>query len=194
MVSDYSNLIEVDSRATWRAWLAANHDKVPEVWLVYYKEGTGKRGIDYESSLEEALCYGWIDSIIRKLDDTKYARKFTPRKNDSKWSVSNKNRVMKLIDAGMMTEYGLEKVEAAKLSGSWEIPVSKPVFDLTMPPEFEKALRNNPLASKQFEKMPLSHRKEYLLWIVTAKRPETRDRRIAEAIRMLAEGKQLGLR
>ena len=91
--------------------------------------------------MEEALCYGWVDSIIKKLDDTKYARKFTPRKNDSKWSVSNKNRVMKLIDAGMMTEYGLEKVEAAKRSGTWDNPVSKPVFDLTMPPEFEQALQ-----------------------------------------------------
>ncbi len=188
------NLVELESRAEWRKWLAENHATVNEVWLVYSKAGTAGATLSYEASLDEALCYGWIDSIIRKLDDTKYARKFTPRKNDSKWSVSNKNRVMKLIDAGMMTEYGLEKVEAAKHSGSWENPVSKPVFDLTMPPEFEQALRDNPLASKQFEKMPLSHRKEYLLWIVTAKRPETRDRRIAEAIRMLAEGKQLGLR
>ena len=188
------NLVELENRAEWRKWLAENHAKVNEAWLVYSRVETAGESLSYAASVEEALCYGWVDSIIKKLDDTKYARKFTPRKNDSKWSASNKNRALKLMDAGMMTEYGLEKVEAARRSGSWDNPVSKPVFDLTMPPEFEKALQQNPIAMERFEKMPMSHRKEYLLWIVTAKKPETRERRIAEAIRMLAEGKQLGLR
>jgi uncharacterized protein YdeI (YjbR/CyaY-like superfamily) len=188
------NLVEMETRTEWRAWLSANHDKVTEAWLVYFKEGSGKSGVDYESSVEEALCFGWVDSIIKKLDETKYARKFTPRKNDSKWSVSNKERVLKLIDSGLMAESGLEKVEAARRNGSWDNPVSKPVFDLSMPAEFEKALQENLIAKAQFEKMQVSHRKEYLLWIVTAKRPETRERRVTEAIRMLCEGKKLGLR
>lgn len=188
------NLIEVESRTTWREWLSANHDKVTEVWLVYFKEGAGKSGVDYESSVEEALCFGWVDSIIKKLDETRYARKFTPRNNNSKWSVSNKKRVTSLIEAGLMAPSGLEKVDAAKKSGAWDNPVSKPVFDLSMPPEFEKALKENPAAMEQFEKMPSTHRKEYLLWIVTAKRPETRERRIAEAVQMLSDGKKLGLR
>ena len=188
------NLIEVESREAWRAWLSANHDIVTETWLVYYKEESGKRGVDYESSVEEALCFGWVDSLIKKINETSYARKFTPRKDDAKWSVVNKARAEKCIREERMTKWGMAKVESAKKSGAWDNPGNKPVFDLTMPPEFEQALRENPIAKEQYEALPLSHRKEYLLWIVTAKRLETRERRIAESIRMLAGGKQLGLR
>lgn len=188
------NLIEVESREAWRAWLSANHDKVNEAWLVYYKEGSGKRGVGYESSVEEALCFGWVDSLIKKIDETSYARKFTPRKDDAKWSVVNKARAEKCIREERMTKWGMAKVESAKKSGAWDNPVSKPVFDLSMPPEFKKALLENPNAMERFKKLPISHRKEYLLWIVTAKKPETRERRIAESIRMLNEGKLLGLR
>ncbi len=188
------NLVKVESRDEWRVWLANNNEKAKEAWLVYYKQGAGVSGVDYESSVEEALCFGWVDSIIKKIDEVSYARKFTPRKAGSKWSPSNIRRVEKNIREGRMTGRGMEMVESAKSSGAWDNPVSKPVFDLTMPPEFEKALQESPPALEQYEKLPMSHRKEYLLWIVTAKRPETRDRRIAESIRMLAEGKKLGLR
>jgi len=188
------NLVKVESRDEWRAWLANNNEKTKEAWLVYYKQGAGVSGVDYESSVEEALCFGWVDSIIKKIDEASYARKFTPRKTGSKWSPSNIRRVEKNIREGRMTERGMAIVESAKSSGAWDNPVSKLVFDLTMPPEFEKALQANHAAWEQYKKLPMSHRKEYLLWIVTAKRPETRDRRIAESIRMLAEGKKLGLR
>ena len=147
-----------------------------------------------KSSVEEALCFGWVDSIIKKIDEVSYARKFTPRKPQSKWSPTNIARVEKCIREGRMTANGLALVEDAKRTGAWDNPVSKPVFDLTMPPEFEKALQENPAAREQFEKLSVSHRKEYLLWIVTAKRPETRERRIAESIHLLSEGKKLGLR
>jgi uncharacterized protein YdeI (YjbR/CyaY-like superfamily) len=188
------NLVKVDSRDEWRAWLANNNEKTKEAWLVYYKQGAGVSGVDYESSVEEALCFGWVDSIIKKIDGVSYARKFTPRKSQSKWSPTNITRVEKMIKEGRMSAHGLTLVDDAKRTGSWDNPVSKPVFDLTMPPEFEKALQANRAALEQYEKLPMSHRKEYLLWIVTAKRPETRDRRIAESIRLLEEGKQLGLR
>ena len=186
--------VEAKNRAEWRAWLASNHDKEIEVWLVYYKKGTGVASIDYESSVEEALCYGWVDSIIKKLDETKYARKFTPRKDDSKWSPSNKKRLEKLIREGLMTEYGLQKVEAAKQSGRWEAPDQRPKLTFEMSAAFAEALSKNKSARETFENLSPSHQKQYLGWIEVAKRPETREKRIQESIRLLAAGKKLGLK
>ncbi len=186
--------IEAKTRSEWRAWLAAYHNSEPEAWLVYYRAGSGKEGADYESSVEEALCFGWVDSIIRKIDEQSYARKFTPRKPESKWSPTNIARAEKCIREGRMTEYGLTLVESAKHSGAWDNPISKSVFDLTMPSEFEAALAANPTARQNYENLYRSHREQYLLWIVTAKRPETRGKRITESIQMLSEGKKLGLR
>ena len=100
--------VEVKDRAAWRAWLAANHDQEDEVWLVYCKEHTGRKSPEYGATVEEALCYGWIDSIIKKLDDERYVRKFTPRKETSRWSPSNIVRVEKLTKEGLMTEHGLK--------------------------------------------------------------------------------------
>src|SRR5580704_10191223 len=104
----------VTSRAQWRAWLAENHDKEKSgVWLVFFKGPKGKASIEYEESVEEALCFGWIDSLIKRIDDQQYCRKYTPRKNDSLWSDSNRKRVEKIIREGRMTEFGLAKIEAA---------------------------------------------------------------------------------
>jgi len=186
--------VEVKNRAEWRAWLAANHDKEIEIWLVYYKKETGKATIDYEASVEEALCYGWVDSIIKKIDETKYARKFTPRKDDSKWSPSNKKRVEKLIREGVMTEYELQKVETAKQSGKWDAPDQRPKFTFEISAEFAEALSKNEKASETFENLSPSHQKQYLGWIEVAKRPETREKRIQESMRLLAEGRKLGLK
>ena len=186
--------VVVKNRAEWRAWLTANHDKEAEVWLVYYKKKIGKTCVEYGASVEEALCYGWVDSIIKKLDDTKYARKFTPRKESSKWSPSNKKRVEQLIREGLMTEHGLQKVEAAKRTGNWDSPVQKPKLTFEMPAEFAEALRNNKRAQETFRKLAPTYQKQYLGWIEVAKRPETKEKRIKESIRLLAEGKKLGLK
>jgi len=188
------NTVEVKNRAEWRAWLADHHDKEAEIWLVYYKKKTGIKSIDYESSVEEALCFGWVDSLIRKIDERKYARKFTPRKDDSKWSLSNKKRVMKLIDQGLMTEFGLEKVEAAKESGHWEEPGQRPELSYEMHPEFERALEENEQARETFEDLAPTYQKQYLGWIEVAKRPETREKRIKQSIRLLEKGEKLGLK
>jgi uncharacterized protein YdeI (YjbR/CyaY-like superfamily) len=186
--------LELKDRAEWRAWLTDNHDRENEIWLIYTKKATGIPCIEYVESLDEALCFGWVDSLIKKIDEQKYARKFTPRNDDSKWSLVNKTRVEQLIQDGLMTEHGLKKVEAAKRSGSWDSPVQKPKMDFEMPAEFAEALKNNPQAEAVFNNLAPSHQKQYLGWIVTAKRPETRAKRIAESIQMLAEGKKLGLR
>jgi uncharacterized protein YdeI (YjbR/CyaY-like superfamily) len=186
--------IELKNRVEWRDWLAANHDRETEIWLVYYKKATGIPSIQYAESLDEALCYGWIDSLIKKIDEQRYARKFTPRKDESKWSLVNKTRVEQLIQEGRMTEHGLKKVEAAQLSGSWESPLQKPKLDFTMPAEFAEALQDNPKAESAFKDLSASHQKQYLAWIITAKRPETKKKRITESIQLLSEGKKLGLR
>ena len=186
--------VEVKDRAAWRNWLAAHHDTEQEVWLVYYKKASGKPSLDYGETVEEALCYGWVDSIIKKLDEERYVRKFTPRKVDSQWSQSNITRVEKMIKAGRMTEHGMKKVIAAKQGGQWEQPVQKPSLDFDIPQEFAQALDKNPEARRTFDSLAPTYQKQYLGWIITAKRAETREKRIRESIQLLAKGKKLGLR
>ena len=186
--------VDVKDRTEWRSWLATNHDKETEIWLVYYKKVSGKPSIEYEDSVEEALCYGWVDSIIKKLDEERYVRKFTPRKETSKWSPSNIRRVEKMIKAGLMTEHGLNLVQAGKSSGEWDQPTQKPLLKFEMPEEFANALKENPEAKQTFETLAPTYQKQYLGWILTAKRAETRERRIKESIHLLTEGKKLGLK
>lgn len=186
--------IEVKDRAEWRTWLSEHHNKETEIWLVYYKKGTGVASVDYGASVEEALCYGWVDSLIKRIDEKKYARKFTPRKDDSRWSPSNIERVKKLIKEGLMTEVGLQKVEAAKQSGKWDDPVQSSELSFEMQPEFAQALKKNKRAKETFDNLALTYQKQYLGWIEVAKRPETRQKRIEESIRLLEKGKELGLK
>jgi len=186
--------IDITDREQWRDWLKKYFDKETEVWLVYNKKETGLPSIEYGASVEEALCFGWVDSLIKKIDESSYARKFTPRKEVSKWSEHNKKRVGKMIKTGRMTEHGLRLVEAAKKNGCWDRPDTRPTLSFAMHPEFKDALNKNPKAKQVFEKLPASHRKQYLGWIEMAKRPETRQRRIGEALRMLAKGETLGLK
>src|ERR1700752_528723 len=127
--------------ADWRKWLEKNHKREKEVWVVYFKSASGKSNIDYESSVEEALCFGWIDSIIQKLDENKYARKFNPRRMGSRWSETNKRRVVKVIRDGRMTKAGLDKVtfDVEKV----EVHGSKPKrLAMEMPEKVEQALRS----------------------------------------------------
>lgn len=186
--------IYVKNRAEWRKWLSENHNKETEVWLVYYKKGTGKSSIEYGGSVEEALCFGWIDSIIKKLDEKKYVRKFTPRRERSKWSLSNKKRVEKMLKKGLMTMYGMQKVEEAKRNGSWDKPEQTPELKFKMLPEFAEALSKNKKAKETFDNLSATHQKQYIGWIEVAKRSETRKRRITESIRLLDKGKKLGLK
>ena len=177
----------------WRKWLKQNHRQVDEIWLVFYKQGAGEQSLDYDGALDEALCFGWIDSIIKKIDDTKYARKFTPRNQISKWSESNKKRIERLIKNNRMTEAGLAIVKAAKANGCWDKP-DRPPTVTEVPVELLAALRKNKKALAIFNKLSPSHQKQYIMWIAMAKRPETRDKRIKEAIALLEKGEKLGLK
>ncbi|MBN1349813.1 YdeI/OmpD-associated family protein [candidate division KSB1 bacterium] len=177
----------------WRNWLQENHAKENKIWLLFYKKETGKPSIDYESAVEEALCFGWIDSIIKKIDDQKYARKFTPRKDDSNWSELNKKRVKKLIASNRMTEVGLAKINIAKKNGQWDKP-DRPNIPVELPPDFQHALEQNPKANENFQKLALTYQKHYIGWISIAKRQETKEKRIKESIALLERGEKLGLK
>jgi len=146
-----------------------------------------------EESIEEALCFGWIDSIIRKIDEQSHARKFTPRNDDSKWSDVNKKRVEKLTLEKRMTSAGRAKIEIAKQNGQWDKP-DQPRIQFEMPAEFQAALEQHPNAKKFFNTLTKTDRKQYITWITTAKRPETREKRIIESIELLEKGQKLGLR
>jgi uncharacterized protein YdeI (YjbR/CyaY-like superfamily) len=183
----------VIDRREWRSWLEKNHADVEEIWLSYFKKHTGKPGIPYNDAVEEALCFGWIDSIIKKIDEEIYLRKFTPRKANSKWSELNKKRAAKMIEQGRMTEFGLCKIETAKKTGLWDKP-DRPRLSFEMSDEFEQALTNNPKARAFFKQLAPTYKTHFIGWISTAKRQETKNRRVKETITLLEQGKKLGLK
>lgn len=181
--------LDVRSRRQWRDWLARRHDSESEVWLVFHKCYTGKKSISYDDAVEEALCFGWIDSLIRRLDDDRFARKFTPRKPDSKWSTINRQRYEKLQAHGLLAAPGLER---APTNRSGDAP---PRRDWTsLPAYIEEQLKANAPAWGHFEKLTPSCRRAYIGWIGSAKREATKHRRLREAISLLATGQKLGLK
>ncbi len=183
-----------ENGSAWENWLEKNHQTEQELWVVYYKKHTKKPTVSYEDSVRTALCYGWIDSLVKRLDEDRYARKFNPRKKNSLWSESNKKRVSELLKDGKMKTAGIELVEFAKQNGNWDKVVTKPEIDYTMPKEFQNELKRNPQAEDYFNQLNIRHQKEYLVWIIMAKRKETRERRIKESIRLLSNNQKLGLK
>jgi uncharacterized protein YdeI (YjbR/CyaY-like superfamily) len=191
-------LLEVDGPEAWRAWLLANHDQVRAVWLVFWKKHTGKQRLSYEQAVEEALCVGWIDSTIRRLDEERYAQQFTPRTDSTKWSPSNRVRLRRLLAAGRMTPAGLARIDASMLAAVQDpAPVVRPRGPRPpahLPPELEAVLRESPEAWAAFQRLAPSHRRNYVGWITAAKREETRRRRLAEAVDRLSRGEPLGMK
>ena len=160
---------------------------------MFHKKGTGKPSLNYEESVGEALCFGWIDSIIKRIDDEKYCRKFTRRRKGSQWSITNKRRASKVIKERRMTEFGLAQIEKAKKSGNWKKDPTL-VINPDLPREFSVALARNKKAKKFSEKLAPTYRKHFIGWIVTAKRLETRAKRLKESLGLLARGQRLGLK
>ena len=186
-------LLYVINREVWREWLEKNHTTEKEIWLVYYKKHTGKNRIPYDDAVEEALCFGWIDSIVRRLDDEKYAQKFTPRRDHSTWSESNKKRVEKMTAQGKMTEAGLIKIERALETGKWNEIISPP-DPHEIHSGFKIELAKNPKAKENFNRLAPSYQKHYIGWIFSAKKDETRNKRIKEAIGLLDKNQKLGMK
>ena len=181
----------VKDRKTWRAWFVKNHAKKKELWLVFYKKHTGKPTISYEDAVQEALCFGWIDSTVRTIDDERYMQLFTPRKARSNWSDLNKRRVKILIKQGLMTEAGLRKIEEARKDGSWKNLDA--VEKLKVPAGLVKALSANKKARDNFTALSPSRKKAFLYWIGSAKTEPTRAKRIAETVRLVVENKMPGM-
>lgn len=180
-------ILEVGDRQEWRAWLGKHHASSPGVWLVFYKEHARVKSIAYEDSVREALCFGWIDSLIKRLDDDRYARKFTPRQSSSKWSEINRKRWMELEESGLLMPAG----RTAAPTGNTYAP--RPVIP-DLPAYLAKALKANPKAWRFFEELAPTYRRHFVVWIHSAKRPETREKRIRESIALLAAGEKLGLK
>ncbi len=157
------------SRAAFRAWLSKNHSSCKGFWMVFYKVGTGKPQVRYNDAVEEALCYGWIDSIVKTIDSERYLRKFTPRSNPANWAPSNVERMKKMIAEGKMTGHGLAVFKPQKADAD------RPMPNAEMTVETKKAFRAGGVL-KFFESLAPSHRRRYMMWLNDAKRPETREK------------------
>ncbi len=183
---DTFDTVTARSRAEWRAWLATNHKTSPGVWLVIHKKNNPEPSVTYVEAVEEALCFGWIDSRTNPLDETRFRQIFTPRKPTSVWARSNKERVARLIEQGLMTPAGLAVIEVAKQNGTWT--AYEAIDALEMPKDFGIALAANPAAQAHWDGFAASVKKGILYFIQSAKRPETRAKRIARTVELAAQG------
>lgn len=170
------------NRQEWREWLEANHEKKLSIWLIYYKKHSNAPTISYTEAVDEALCFGWIDSKSKPLDEKKYMQYFTKRKEKSVWSKVNKEKVTRLIKEGRMTKSGFETIEKAKLNGSWTILDEAEA--LIVPADLEIEFEKKPNAKHYFLSLSRSDKRNILQWLVLAKRHETRKKRISEIVEL----------
>ena len=173
--------IRCKNRSEWRLWLEKNHDTTNKIWLVYFKKHTKKETISYNEAVEEALCFGWIDSTVKRIDDETYMQKYTPRKAKSMWSLINKDRVIRLIKENKMTKAGIKQIDIAKQTGEWEKAYTTNT-NVILPDYLETALKKNNKAWLNFQKFAKSYQNQYINWVTCAKRTETREKRIAVVI------------
>jgi uncharacterized protein YdeI (YjbR/CyaY-like superfamily) len=175
----------------WRDWLTEYHATESEVWLIFHKRHTGVESIAYKDARDEALCFGWVDSLVKRLDDRRYALKLTPRRPDSRWSAVNRKRYAELKAEGRLKPSGIARAPTDRgyspRPPRLELPSKLPAY-------IQAALNSNARALRHFEVLAPSHRRRYIAWIESAKREETKLRRLKEAIRLLAHGKELGLK
>jgi uncharacterized protein YdeI (YjbR/CyaY-like superfamily) len=187
--------IHFNNKEEFRNWLQKNNDINLGIWMIFYKKHTDIECISYNDALEEALCFGWIDSLVKKIDDEKYTRKFTPRKNSTKWSEINKKKIFELIENGRMTQAGLEKI-AFNIPSEMDHSESnkRKTARFEVPDSIIEEFSKNEPALENFNNLAPSHRRNYILWIKNAKREETILKRINESIGLLKENKTLGLK
>lgn len=173
------------SRAAWRAWLERNHDRAAEIWIVFMKAHTGKVRLTYAEAVEEALCFGWIDTTVQSIDDDQYRQRFTPRTNLGNWSKINLERFARMEAEGLMTDAG-----RAKRAKVLDPPKKRIEAGARVPPEVQEVLDQHPKAKAFFETLAPGYRRDYLRFMTEAKKEETRARRMAEAIRRLENGEK----
>ena len=177
-------------RKAWRAWLARHHKTAPEIWLVYYKKGSGKPRIPYNHAVEEALCYGWIDSILKPIDGRRYAQRFSPRRSTSVLSAMNRERVRRLIKAKKMTRAGLDRIAHA-FDHKKESRINP---GATIPKDILARLKRNPVVWKHFQRFPASYKRIRIGWIDAARhRRVAFEQRLGYFLRMTAQNKRFGM-
>ena len=172
----------------WRNWLHENHHLSKGVYLIFYKVSSDFESMRWEEAVQVAICYGWIDSTVRKVDEQQRKQMFTPRKDKSVWSKVNKNYIVKLLEDNLMHESGLKKIEIAKSNGSWESLDA--VENLEIPKDLELAFKQNEIAHNNYGKFSFTYRKSYLYWLNQAKREETRNIRIIEIIKLCEQNRK----
>jgi len=182
-----------ESNKDFRKWLEKNHNKSDGFWMIFYKKHTKIKCIEYQEALEEALCFGWIDNIVKRVDNEQYIRKFTPRRNTKNWSDYNKRKVLSLIENGKMTQFGLDKIDKSVDLHSYSKKNSEQTFN-EIPKFIETALANNEPALKNFSILAPSHKKQYINWIISAKRQSTVEKRLLEAVNLLQKNIKMGLK
>ena len=188
VIDQYKQYYAKDRKA-WRRWLEKNHAKAPGVWLVYYKKDSDKTRVPYADAVEEALCFGWIDSTQRPRDEESSMQLFTPRKPKSNWSRLNKERVEKLEKEGLMTDAGREKITVAKENGSWTKLDN--IENFIIPADLEKAFTRNKTAKNNFEAMSKTAKKEFLFWLDNTKKDDVRKQRVADIIKLTKQNMKL---
>ena len=179
------------SGAGWRDWLETNHSSEKELWLILYKSRTAYKGLSYKEALEEALCFGWIDGTLRRIDDEMHMVRFSPRKSRSIWSKANRARAEKLMAQGRMREAGLAKIEQAKANGEWYREWSDDKGPI-VPDDLIKALKDNKTAKKNWESFPPSLKQQFAYWIISAKCDDTRNNRIRKTVEMAERNERPG--
>ncbi len=172
--------INLKNRKEWREWLELNHLQKDSVWLIFYKKSSPCFNLSWSESVDESLCFGWIDSTKKTIDNERFKQYFSKRKPKSNWSKVNKNKVKNLIEQGLMRGAGFKSIEIAKENGSWTILDS--VENLEVPKELEQEFKHNKEAKEYFENLSKSTKKTLLYWIVSAKRDETKTKRIVEIV------------
>jgi uncharacterized protein YdeI (YjbR/CyaY-like superfamily) len=178
------------SKEAWEKWLKAHHEKSQGVWIEFAKKASGRASVNYKEALEVALCYGWIDGQTAAVDETWYRQRFTPRRPRSKWSQINRASVERLHAEGRLAPAGVRQMEAAKRDGRWDAAYASP-RNMQVPPDLAAALQADPRLKKAFDQLDSQNRFGILYRLHDAKRPETRARRLAEYLRMLAAGETL---
>ena len=181
----------VQTIGEWRDWLDEHHASEAEVWLIFHKQHTGVASLDRKDALDEALCFGWVDSLVKRLDDQRYALKFTPRREDSRWSAANRKRYAELEAGGRLKPAGIKRPPTDH--GYGPRPPRR-ALPSTLPTYMQTELKKNPKALRNFEALTPSQRRRYFAWIDSAKREETKERRLKEAIQLLSAGELLGLK
>jgi len=175
-------------RSEWRAWLSRHHDSAPEIWLIYYKKDSGKPRIPYDDAVEEALCYGWIDSILKPIDGEKYAQRFSPRRTGSKLSALNKERIRRLIRSRKMTRFGLARIEHA-----FQEHRTRKKEKFSVPADIMVVLKQDPEVWKHFKSFPESYKRIRIGWIDASRnRQKIFEARLRYFVQMTSKNKRFG--